>query len=74
MGNLEMGLDLELTLELNAGFPHHCLKREYHHLDYLGVSLIQTYCLCAGIAVDSGECILLEPLSHQRTLLLSEVV
>ena len=39
MGNLEMGLDLELTLELNAGFLHHCLKRECHYLDF-GLSLI----------------------------------
>ena len=76
MGNLEMGLELDLDLKLNAGFLHHCLKREYHYLDF-GLSLIQTYCLHAGIAAAVGVlkvCILLEPLSHRRNLLVSEVL
>ena len=75
MGNLEMGLDLDL--KLNAGFLHHCLKREYHHLDFLGISLIQTYCLYVGTAAAAGVlrvCNLLEPLSHRRNLLVSEVL
>ena len=45
MGNLEIGLEQDLDLKLNAGFLHHCLKRECHYLDSLGISLVHTYCL-----------------------------
>ena len=65
-------MEQDLDLKLNAGFLHHCLKRECHHLVFLGISLVHTYCLYA--AVGSEECIVLEVLSHRRNLLLSEVV
>ena len=69
MGNLEIGLEQDLDLKLNAGFLHHYLKRECH-LVFLGIFLIHTYCLYAG----SEECTVLEALSHRRNLLLSEVM
>ena len=47
MGNLEIGLEQDLDLKLNAGFLHHCLKREYHHLDFLG-TFFNTYILPVG--------------------------
>ena len=67
-------MEQDLNLKLNAGFLYHCLKREYHHLDSLGTFLIHTYCLYAGTAAGSEECIVLEALSHRRNLLLSEAV
>ena len=61
MGNLEMGLELELTLKLN--------------LELLESFLMQTYHLSAGtVAAVLEVCIILGALFHQRNLLLSEEV
>ena len=64
MGNLEMGLELELTLKLN--------------LELLESFSMQTYHLSVGIAAAAAVvlevCILLGTLFHRRNLLLSEVM
>ena len=60
MGNLEMGLELDLDLKLN--------------LELLESFLVQTYSLSAGTAVVREVCILLGALFHRRNLLQSEEV
>ena len=61
MGNLEMGLELDLDLKLN--------------LELLESFSMQTYYLSAGTAAAVLKvCILLGALFHQRNLLLFEVV
>ena len=64
MGNLEMGLGLELDLKLN--------------LELLESFSVQTYHLSVGTAAAAAVvlevCILSRALFHQRNLLLSEVM